>query len=186
MIFLGDNMDDTKIQEWVNEAKNIGFTVAAPLDPKTLKALPSVREMCAVDKCNVYGKNWTCPPNCGELEECAEKMARYTNGIIVQTVGNLSKAIDVRAYIETERKHLECFEKLSQSMQKEFPDALCLGAGGCRICKKCAYPEPCRFPERAHSSMEAYGLFVTQVCRDNNIEYYYGEKTIAYTACILF
>lgn len=29
------------------------------------------------------------------------------------------------------------------------------------------------------------GLFVTQVCRDNGIRYYYAEKTITYTACIL-
>ena len=34
--------------------------------------------------------------------------------------------------------------------------------------------------------MEAYGLFVTQVCRDNNMKYYYGPKIITYTGCVLF
>ncbi|MBE6983890.1 MAG: hypothetical protein E7435_06415 [Ruminococcaceae bacterium] len=34
--------------------------------------------------------------------------------------------------------------------------------------------------------MEGYGLFVTQVCRDNGAEYYHGEKTVTYTGCILF
>ena len=63
---------------------------------------------------------------------------------------------------------------------------LMLGAGGCRICPKCAYPEPCRFPEKTISSMEAYGLFVTQVCRDNDLKYYYGTRTITYTGCVLF
>ena len=62
----------------------------------------------------------------------------------------------------------------------------CLGAGGCKVCASCAHPEPCRFPEKAHSSMEAYGLFVTQVCRDNNAAYYHGPRTITYSACVLF
>ena len=66
-------------------------------------------------------------------------------------------------------------------------DALFLpyGAGGCQLCKTCAYPEPCRFPDEACASMEGYGLFVTQVCRDNHLPYYYGPKTITYTACVL-
>lgn len=70
-------------------------------------------------------------------------------------------------------------------MRKRYPDALCLGAGGCQLCKTCAYPEPCRFPDEACASMEGYGLFVTQVCRDNHLPYYYGPKTITYTACVL-
>ena len=36
------------------------------------------------------------------------------------------------------------------------------------------------------SSMEAYGLFVTQVCRDAGVPYHHGEKTITYTACALY
>jgi len=81
---------------------------------------------------------------------------------------------------------MECFLKMGKLIRQEYPDALCLGAGSCRICKKCAYPEPCRFPEQAYSSMEGYGLFVTQVCRDNDVRYHYGERTITYSACILF
>ena len=34
--------------------------------------------------------------------------------------------------------------------------------------------------------MEGYGLFVTQICRDNGLSYHYGERTITYTACVLF
>ena len=34
-------------------------------------------------------------------------------------------------------------------------------------------------PLPARSSMEGYGLFVTQVCRDNGMAYHHGEGTIA-------
>lgn len=173
-------------EELIKRAKECGFDVAAPLDPKTLEAKQSVRDMCSADKCTIYGKNWTCPPNCGSLDECADKMSKYKNGIILQTIGKLSKSVDTKAYRETGERHGKNFLSFCDVILSEYPDALCLGAGGCTVCKKCAYPESCRFPEKAHSSMEAYGLFVTQVCRDNGIEYYYGDKTIAYTACVLF
>ena len=98
----------------------------------------------------------------------------------------MSKTIDSRCYRETERRHLEQFRAFAEAIRREYPEALCLGAGGCRFCDRCAWPEPCRFPEKAMSSMEAYGLFVTQVCRDAELPYHHGEKTITYTACVLF
>ncbi len=173
-------------ENWVQSAQKAGFTAAAPLDPACLQAQAHVRAMCAQDKCGSYGRNWTCPPHCGTTEECQKKMQAYSRGILLQTQGQLSKAIDSRAYRQTEQRHLESFARFCQAIRRQYPDALCLGAGGCRVCKSCAWPEPCRFPEKAVSSMEAYGLFVTQVCRDAGLPYYYGEKTITYTACVLF
>ena len=111
---------------------------------------------------------------------------QYEYGILIQTVGILSRSIDYKAYMKTEEEHKVCFLKFIEKIKSVYPEALCLGAGGCRICVHCAYPGPCRFPRKACSSMEAYGLFVTQVCRDNHMDYYYGPQTITYTACVLF
>ncbi|MDE8682527.1 DUF2284 domain-containing protein, partial [Blautia schinkii] len=99
-------------------------------------------------------------------------------GILEQTTGELRRDIDTRIYRETEKMHTEYLKILREQMMEEFPDMLMRGAGGCRICGQCAYPKPCRFPEKAISYMEAYGLFVTQVCRDNNLKYFYGPRTI--------
>lgn len=168
------------------KAKELGFDEVKELNVGTLRPMEMVRQMCAADRCQAYGRNWTCPPACGTLEQCGEKMQSYSQGLLLQTVGKLTKAIDSRAMANTERRHLENFLQLADYVHALRPGALCLGAGGCRICKTCAYPESCRFPERACSSMEGYGLFVTQVCRDNDLPYYHGEKTITYTACVLF
>lgn len=171
---------------WIEKAKEMGFDTAVPLDPGILTAREDVRAMCAADKCGAYGKNWTCPPACGTVEECQNRMRQYRRGILLQSVGHMTKTLDSKCYRETERRHLQNFHAFAEEIRKEYPGALCLGAGGCRICKQCAYPEPCRFPEKAVSSMEGYGLFVTQVCRDAGVPYYYGEKTITYTACVLY
>lgn len=174
------------LKQWIQAALAAGFTAAAELDVATLVPMDSVRDMCAADKCRAYGRNWTCPPACGTLEECAQRMGHYQHGLLLQTTGQLSRAIDSKAYARTQQLHSESLRRFSRQLRGEFPNALCLGAGGCQVCKSCAYPEPCRFPEEAYSSMEGYGLFVTQVCRDNDVPYYYGEKTITYTACVLF
>lgn len=170
---------------WIKQAVDMGFTAAVALDPARLKAEAHVRAMCRDDKCGAYGKNWSCPPACGSLEECGTRMEHYTSGILLQTVGTLDKTIDTRGYMRTEQRHQQLFMEYAQLLRNDFPEALCLGAGGCRICNQCAYPQPCRFPEKMLSSMEAYGLFVTQVCRDHDLPYHYGEKTVTFTACIL-
>ena len=174
------------MDKWIEAALKCGFTEAAVLDVKTLKPMPMVRDACAEEKCGAYGKNWTCPPHCGTLEECEAKMRRYTHGLLLQTVGKLEKSVDTRGYARVEAEHLAAFHRFAEEIRKDYPNALCLGSGGCRICGRCAFPEPCRFPEKACASMEAYGLFVTQVCRDNAIAYHHGPKTITYTACVLF
>lgn len=172
--------------DWKEKAKGFGFDAAVDLEPQKLETREDVRAMCAADKCHAYGKNWTCPPACGTLEDCQKRMRSYSRGVLVQTIGHMQKSIDSKAYRETERRHNDNFRALAREIRKEYPNALCLGAGGCRVCKTCAHPEPCRFPEEAMSSMEGYGLFVTQVCWDHKLPYYHGEKTITYTACILY
>ena len=164
----------------------LGFDTAVPLDPKMLEPRDHVRAMCAQDKCRAYGKNWTCPPACGSLEQCRDRMQKYKNGLLLQTVGHMRKDIDSRCCRDTERRHLEQLRALTKCLRRSHPGLLALGAGGCRICQVCAYPEPCRFPDRAEASMEAYGLFVTEVCRDRGAEYHHGPRTVTYTACILY
>ena len=141
---------------WIQRAKELGFDAAVVIDPQILKVREDVRAMCAADKCGAYDRNWTCPPAVGTLEACQAQIKQYRQGILLQTVGQLRKAIDSRAYREAEQRHMKNLYALADEIRKTHPDALCLGAGGCRICKHCAYPEPCRFPEKAMSSMEAY------------------------------
>ena len=178
--------NDMNRETWIQTALNCGFDIALPLEIGTLNPRLDIRDMCAADKCRAYGKNWTCPPHCGTLAECEAKIKRCSWGILLQTVGQMEKAIDSKAYRRTEDEFLSSFHAFCKALRKEYPDALCLGAGGCRICPKCAWPDPCRFPEKARSSMEGYGLFVTDVCRKNGAEYYHGEGTITYTGCVLW
>ena len=170
----------------IKKALDMGFCVASKLDCSTIKLMPEVRDMCASNKCNQYNKNWACPPACGTLKECEERIKNYKVGIIVQTIGKLEDSLDFENMIEIETKHKNIFLKFSDEIKKEHPSIFSLGVGSCIKCKQCTYPyKPCNFPKESLSSMEAYGILVSQVCSDNNVKYYYGPNTLAYTGCFL-
>jgi predicted metal-binding protein len=176
------------LDQIIKEALDAGFTLAAPLDPKTIRIMPEVRGMCEVNKCDAYGSNWACPPACGTLEECSDMISRYNSGIIVQTTGRLEDDFDSEGMIETAQKHSENIRKFIETYRKKHDvKMLPLGAGGCTICKKCTYPDkPCRFPESMVYPMEGLGILVSDVCTKNNVQYNHGRGTLTYVGCCLF
>lgn len=167
-------------------ALDIGFSYAAMLDCSTLELRQEVRDMCSANTCGMYGKNLACPPACGTLEECREKVKNYKEGIIVQTVGAVEDSMDFEGMVETEQRHKKQFSELAEKLRGEYPDLLSLGSGCCTICSQCAGPEgSCRFPEKRISSLEAFGIVVSDLCSRNGMKYYYGPQKIAYTSCYL-
>ena len=175
--------DDLELEEM---GKKAGFSYVALLKSDSIQLMPEVREMCKNNTCHMYAKRWSCPPGCGDLEVCRKKIEKYREGIIVQTVGKLEDPLDGETMMETEAVHKQNFYEFEKMLRERWPGMLPIGAGCCTKCKTCTYPDaPCRFPEQAFSSMEAYGMLVTQVCQANGLEYYYGPCTIAYTSCYL-
>lgn len=167
-------------------AKAAGFTAWAPLDVGTIELKDQVRDMCAVNTCGQYGKRWSCPPGCGTLEECAQRLRQCSHGILVQTTGDIEDGFDFEAIMEIEQDHKAHFADMYAALQRAEAKTLAIGAGCCTQCAKCTYPdEPCRFPEKMISSMEAYGMLVLEVCKANGLQYYYGPETMTYTSCFL-
>lgn len=170
----------------VKLALDVGFSHAVLLDASTLRALPEVRDMCVSDRCRRYGKSWSCPPACGSIEETAARMAAYSGGVLVQTTAQLEDDFDAESMAAAQKLHKEHFFTLARQVRLLHPGCLPLTAGSCTICRTCTYPDrPCRFPGKMLSSMEAYGLLVSQVCKDAGLPYYYGPKTLTYSSCIL-
>ena len=171
----------------VTIAKESGFTVVEPLDPATLEFLPEVRSMCAADRCQSYNKNWSCPPACCTLEEARERASRYDPGLLLQTVGDREDSYDFEAMMEVADQNAQHFDALIAALRSADADVFPMSAGTCTRCASCTYPDaPCRFPDKVFPSMEACGLFVSKVCKDNGVPYYYGDNKIAFTCCILY
>ena len=179
-------MENYPVEELKKLALDEGFTDAGQLNIKALVFMPEVRQMCRADKCHAYGKSWRCPPACGTIEEAAERAAQYSFGMLVQTVAQMEYEFDYEAIEKAGREHAESFVSMMRKLKAKYPDVLGMGAGTCKRCKTCTYPDaPCRFPDDSYSSMEAYGLWVSKVCELSGVPYNYGPCTVAFTSCYL-
>jgi len=176
----------TTYEELAKTAKECGFTNYAELDVSTLEFMQEIRDMCNPEQCRNYDKSWSCPPACPPLEEMRERVKSYKSGILVQTVGELEDSLDWDGIMEAGAQHKQNFGKMKETLGKKHPSLLAMGAGECKICETCTYPDnPCRYPDKMEISMEASGLFVSKVCTDNNLKYNYGQEKIAFTSCFL-
>ena len=107
------------IQELIDLAKEYGFETTVPLNMATLDAKEEVRAMCAANTCRAYGSNWSCPPACGTIAQCAEKMSRFTRGILVQTIGEREDSWDFEAAQEAAENHKERFRRIALRLHKD-------------------------------------------------------------------
>ena len=168
-------------------ALEVGFDRAGPLNMEALEFLPEVRKMCAADRCRSYNRTWTCPPACGTLEKIRERFLCYTQGLLLQCTGKLEDDFDLESMEQTEQRQRQAFYRMVRRLPEFCTDALPMGMGSCTLCPDCTWPDaPCRHPDLAYPSMEAYGLFVSRVCERSGMAYYHGPRTITYTSCILF
>lgn len=168
-------------------AKKAGFTAGGYFVPQQLEVRNEVREMCRSGQCGCFGACWACPPYCGTLEECAEAIHSRKKGFLVCSTTGLEDSFDYFGMKRAEAQHKQAFQALAGTLAPQVDNLLSLGAGPCTICDKCTCPDrPCRHPEMALSSMEGYGLIVSDVCQLAGIPYYAGAETVSFFSCYLF
>jgi predicted metal-binding protein len=112
-----------------------------------------------------------------------EGIAAFQRAFVFTTKYDLEDSFDYEGMMKAGEIH----NSLTAGMKEEFGETNpVFGAGGCKICKPCAYPEPCPFPRRAVSSIEAAGINVTELSRAAGIKYNNGPNTVTFFSMILF
>jgi predicted metal-binding protein len=174
----------------INNIKNLGISAAAVFPASEIKFDDTFRSMCKDNLCGRYGKNYKCPPDIGTPENLKNETLSYETVILIQTIYPIEDSYDFEGMRDGGEIHFENIGKTLNYIKENltFDNILALGAGGCDLCKKCGKVEniPCRFPEKAIVSMEAYGLWVSQVCERSGMAYNRGKQTVTYTSCCLF
>ena len=142
------------------------------------------RSYCAANKCRSYGASWACPPAVGSLEKCRAECEGYSHFFLFARMYELEDSLDIEGMGDAHDDFQERVDKLGEDIRSETADFLLLNNEGCSRCDECTYPDaPCRFPDKLTYSMEGFGLFVSQVCKDNGLEYNHGRDTMTYSAC---
>lgn len=166
-----------------------GATYAKARTTEGLKVEESVRHNCLVNYCGKSGKSWTCPPYTGELDELEARLLSYPHAVVIQSVTPIEDSWDFEGMAEAARVHNRMVRKVASELAEKHPDleVLAFGCGHCDYCEKCTCPdEPCRFPDRAMSSVEAQGLDINALVRSVGLSYINGTNTVSYVGMVLW
>ena len=124
-------------------AKSCGFTASAPLDPASIELKQAVRDMCKENTCGQYGKRWSCPPGCGNLEQCRTQLSGYSTGLLVQTTGAIEDSFDFEGIQAIEQQHKQHFDAMHEALRPLYPKLLpLLHALQGLYLSRCALPFP--------------------------------------------
>jgi len=178
------------LDELVRDALESKATCAAIARTGDISFHEDFRKACEQNQCGKYNTNWMGPPAIGPVSDLIERVKKYRHGLLFQTVHQLRSSFDYKGMVEGGKIHGQIFRDLLDKVRSKykFREILPLNAGCCSICEKCAYLEnlPCRYPDLAVSSVEAYGINVIALEKSAGIPIYHGKNTVAYVGLILF
>ncbi len=147
------------------------------------------REACKSNACGKYKSNYMCPPHIGEIDELIIKAKTYNYAVVYQTVYEIEDSYDFEGMMDGCAVHDKLCAKIHQILKLEMDKDkyLHINTGSCSKCGQCAIVEskPCRFPDDATSSLEAYGIAVSQLANKAEMNYINGENTVTYFGAVL-
>ena len=163
---------------------------AAILPTTEIQFHEDFRKACEKNFCRKYDTNWMGPPAIGPIGILMKRATGYGRGLLFQTIHQVAGNFDMKGMLQSVRLHRQVFHGLMENLRKKYPveEFLPLDAGCCSICEKCAYldHEPCRHPDLAVSSVEAYGINVLALQKSAGVPYYHGKNTVCFVGLILF
>ena len=159
------------------------------IDAREISLDCAFRAMCEANSCGMYGRCWMCPPDVGDIDVLISEVAEYDYALVYQTVTSLEDSFDFEGMIEAKKRTYPIAQKLRDVFREcGVERVLHLGAGGCGVCETCSRRtnEPCRYPERAMPSLEAYGVNVSRLADAAGMRYINGQDTVTYFGAVLF
>ena len=175
--------------EWEQFAKELGIEICLPFHPELLMPEQRIRDLCAENKCGNYSRNCMCPPRIGSLEEIKIRLGKQDRGILVQ----YSRPLDVKHDLEGLRQSkVDFHEKVLQLEGILKNDGIehqwGMIGGSCALCDTCPteVDEPCPYPERARTSLEAIGVDVLALLESLGLDNKFHPDKITWTGSILY
>ena len=166
------------------------FSQIDPVPTEGIVISAEVRGYCQQNSCGKYGRNWACPPAVAPLDHFRKTLADFDTMLILREVYPVKDSFDwngMMAGAKQFRDKLLALKKEIESFDADFR-FLILGAGACHLCEPCnyVYAKPCRHPQDAIVSLEAGGIDVMRLLKDNGLKYYHGKGTVAYVGGLLY
>ena len=162
-------MQNTEI---LGMAEEMGFS-AAFVDPADVVQDPSFRKFCEDNLCGKYNANYSCPPDCGTVEEVHSRMALGKQALVLQTIWEIGSYENKKAILDSKKAHNAAILRFAEKLRQAGIQGFCLGYGGCPLCEPCkrAENQPCAHPDKKISCMSAYCIDVAKLAEKCGLEF---------------
>ncbi len=110
--------------------------------------------------CTQFNSNWSCPPATPDITEARNLLEEYSTALML--VGSQQAS---HFYRDTNKNRTDQVRYWKGTVMLErqlflegYDKAFGLVSGACKLCKKCAYPENCRFPMEKRPTVESFSI----------------------------
>jgi predicted metal-binding protein len=154
-----NGISDELLRKLLKKSGNRGLEKIFPFPVEKIEMAEWVRLKCQFGCCQ-YDTNWCCPPASPDLVKARAIIREYSLALLL--VGSrqckdfyLSNA---RRRAERVRSWKEIVGIERQLFLEGYDKAISLVNGACALCKKCTYPEACKFPKERRPPIEAFSI----------------------------
>jgi len=162
----GGNSEDLT-QKLLEKGKPFGLTEIHPFSVEKIIVAEWVNLKCRYG-CKQYNTNWCCPPATPSPDLVRRILNDYSRAFLL--VGS-HKSPDF--YRNNQRKRalqVRCWKgtiSLERMLFLEgYYKAFSLVGENCALCKTCAYPEDCKFPQEKRPSVESFSIDVISTLKN--------------------
>ena len=122
--------------------------------------------------CSQYKANWSCPPATPDLNEVKGILSEYSTGLML--IGSQNRN-DFYKDSNRNRTDQVKYWKSTVSLErmlflKGYDKAISLVSGACSLCKKCAYPDACKFPMEKRPTVESFYIDLVGTLKNLGID----------------
>lgn len=175
-------------KDMIELALREGFSASAMMDVRDIVFDPMFRPFCAENLCGHYGANYTCPPDCGSVEEMKVRLQAYSRALVFQSKWPITDYGDQESIREAKAFHNSAMRKVIGEMKRAGYKGVMAGASCCTLCPKCEIQagRACRFPEEKWSCLSAYCIFVRKLAECCGMEYACADGSLAFFGLYVF
>lgn len=156
------------------------------IDPASIRVVHAFRASCEMNQCGRYGACWSCPPAIPDVETLRKRMLGYQAGLVFQSDTPVSDDFDYEAMEAGALAFYGRCRCAENRLEESGFRPLVLGAGSCRECRRCTYPDaPCVRPQGPVYSLEAFGVDVLALCESAHLPYRMQAGVVPYTGLAL-
>ncbi len=151
-------------QEILHLAAQEGFQ-AALIDVEQVPVNPDFLRFCEENRCGQYGANYSCPPDCGTVEEMQTRLRCGGVALVLKSQWPIESYQDAAGIRDGKASHNRAMLRLKERLREAGFGALMLGGSCCSLCDPCrrSRGEPCENPELRFSCMSAYCVDVAEL-----------------------